>query len=50
MAEIKFHPDDRVMSGFEVVKDGGFMVLVLLIFEGMFYAMYLEGEVLMSLL
>jgi|TARA_B100001996_G_scaffold382155_1_gene373223 hypothetical protein len=50
LAEIKFHPDDRVMSGFEVVKDGGLMVLGLLFFEGMFYAMYLEGEVLMSLL
>ena len=50
MADINFHPDDRVMSGIEVVKNGGTMVLALLIFEGMFYVMYMEGEVIMSLL
>ena len=50
MADINFHPDDRVMSGIEVVKNGGTMVLALLVFEGMFYAMYMEGEVIMSLL
>ena len=42
MAEINLHPDDKVMSGLEVVKGGGSFVVGLLIFEVMFYAMYLE--------
>ena len=42
MAEINFHPDDKVMSGPEVAKNGGYFVVGLLIFEFMFYAMYLE--------
>ena len=50
MAEIKFHPDDRVMSGLEVAKNGGYFVVGLLIFEVMFYAMYLEGEEIPALL
>ena len=45
MAEINLHPGDKVMSGLEVAKGGGSFVVGLLIFEVMFYAMYLEGEV-----
>ena len=44
MAEINFHPDDKVMSSLEVAKNGGYFVVGLLFFEAMFYAMYLEGE------
>ena len=36
MAEINFHPDDKVMSGQEVVKNAGFMVAVIMVFEVMF--------------
>ena len=50
MTEINFHPDDKVMSGLEVAKNGGYFVVGLLIFEGMFYAMYLEGEEIPALL
>ena len=50
MAEINFHPDDKVMSGLEVAKKGGYFVAGLLFFDAMFYAMYLEGEVIMPLL
>ena len=50
MAEINLHPDDEVMSGMEVAKKGGGILAVLLIFEALFYAMYLEGEWLMPLL
>ena len=50
MAEINFHPDDKVMSGPEVAKKGGYFVAGLLFFDVMFYAMYLEGEVIMPLL
>ena len=50
MAEINLHPDDEVMSGMEVAKKGGGILAVLLIFEALFYAMYLEGEVIMPLL
>ena len=50
MAEINFHPDDKVMSGPEVAKNGGYFVVGLLIFEFMFYAMYLEGEEIPALL
>ena len=32
MTEINFHPDDKVMSGLEVVKIGGYFVVGLLIF------------------
>ena len=45
MAEINFHPGDKVMSSLEVAKNGGYFVFGLLAFEVMFYAMYLEGEV-----
>ncbi len=45
MADINLHPGDKVMSGLEVAKGGGSFVVGLLIFEVMFYAMYLEGEV-----
>ena len=50
MAEINLHPGDKVMSGLEVAKGGGSFVVGLLIFEVMFYAMYLEGEVIPALL
>ena len=50
MAEINLHPDDTVMSGLEVVKKVGGILAGLLIFEAMFYAMYLEGEVIMAAL
>ena len=50
MTEINFHPDDKVMSGLEVAKNGGYFVVGLLSFEGMFYAMYLEGEEIPALL
>ena len=50
MAEINLHPGDKVMSGIEVVKGGGSFVVGLLIFEVMFYAMYLEGEEIPALL
>ena len=50
MAQINFHPDDKVMSGLEVAKKGGYFVAGLLFFDAMFYAMYLEGEVIMPLL
>ena len=50
MAEINLHPDDTVMSGPEVVKKVGGILAGLLFFEAMFYAMYLEGEVIMPLL
>ena len=36
MADINFHPDDKVMSGQEVVKNAGFMVAVIMVFEAMF--------------
>ena len=36
MADINFHPDDKVMSGREVVKNAGFMVAVIMVFEVMF--------------
>ena len=50
MAEINLHPDDTVMSGQEVVKKVGGILAGLLFFEAMFYAMYLEGEVIMAML
>lgn len=50
MAEINLHPDDKVMSGPELAKKMGGILAVLLIFEAMFYSMYLEGEWLMPLL
>ena len=50
MAEINLHPDDTVMSGLEVVKKVGGILAGLLIFEAMFYAMYLEGDVIMAAL
>ena len=50
MAEINFHPDDREMSTLELAKNLGIAVFVISVFEVMFYAMYLEGQVLMLLL
>ena len=50
MAEINLHPDDKVMSGPELAKKMGGILVVLLFFEAMFYSMYLEGEWLMPLL
>ena len=50
MAEINFHPDDKVMSGLEVAKKGGYFVAGLLFFDAMFYAMYLEDEVIPAFL
>jgi len=50
MAEINFHPDDKVMSSLEVAKNGGYFVVGLLFFEAMFYAMYLEGEAIVPFL
>ena len=50
MADINLHPGDKVMSGLEVAKGGGSFVVGLLIFEVMFYAMYLEGEEIPALL
>ena len=44
MAEINFHPDDKVMSGQEVVKKGGNLLAALLFVEVIFYAIYLDGE------
>ncbi len=43
MAEINFHPDDKVMSGQEVVKKGGNLLAALLFVEVIFYAIYLDG-------
>ncbi len=50
MTEINFHPGDKVMSGLEVAKNGGYFVVGLLILEGMIYAMYLDGEEIPALL
>jgi len=50
MAEINFHPDDREMSTLEVAKNMGTAVVVISVFEAMFYAMFLEGAILMPLL
>ena len=50
MAEIKLHPNDKVMSDLEVVKKVGTIILALTVFEIMFYAMYQEGEVLIPFL
>ncbi|MEC8913805.1 MAG: EF-hand domain-containing protein, partial [Candidatus Thermoplasmatota archaeon] len=50
MAEINFHPDDREMSTLELAKNLGIVVSVLSVFEVMFYAMFLEGQVLMPVL
>jgi|TARA_B110001454_G_C12616642_1_gene391069 hypothetical protein len=44
MAEINFHPGDKVMSTFELVKEMGRIILVLSIFEVMFYFAYLSEE------
>ena len=44
MADINFHPDDKVMSSLEVAKNGGNFVFGLLVFEVAFYAMYQEGS------
>ena len=49
MAEINFHPDDREMSTPEIAKNMGLIVLVLSVFEVMFYAMFLEGQFLLPL-
>ena len=50
MTEINFHPDDREMSTLELAKNLGIAVFVISVFEVMFYAMFLEGQVLMLLL
>ena len=50
MADINFHPDDKVMSSIEVAKNGGYFVFGLLVFEVAFYAMYLEGSEIPALL
>ena len=50
MAEINFHPGDKVMSSLEVAKNGGYFVFGLLVFEVAFYAMYLEGSEIPALL
>ena len=50
MAEINFHPDDREMSTLELAKNLGTAVFVISVFEVMFYAMYLEGEIVLPLL
>ena len=50
MADINFHPDDKVMSSLEVAKNGGYFVFGLLVFEVAFYAMYLEGSEIPALL
>ncbi|MDP6871369.1 MAG: hypothetical protein QGI73_03955 [Candidatus Thalassarchaeaceae archaeon] len=50
MAEINFHPDDRELSTLEIAKNLGIAVLVISVFEVMFYAMFLEGGILMPLL
>ena len=43
MADINFHPDDKVMSSLEVAKNGGYLVFGLLVFEVAFDAMDREG-------
>ena len=50
MAEINFHPDDRKMSTLELAKNLGIAVSAISVFEVMFYAMYLEGEIILPLL
>ena len=50
MAEINFHPDDREMSTLELAKNLGIAVFAISVFEVMFYAMYLEGQIVMPLL
>ena len=50
MADINFHPDDKVMSSLEVAKNGGYFVFGLLVFEVAFYAMYQEGSEIPALL
>ena len=50
MADINFHPDDKVMSSLEVAKNGGNFVFGLLVFEVAFYAMYQEGSEIPALL
>ena len=49
MAEINFHPDDREMPTLEIAKNMGLIVLVLSVFEVMFYAMFLDGQFLLPL-
>ena len=50
MTEINFHPNDKILSTLELAKNVGLFVFVISVFEGMFYAMYLEGQILMPLL
>ena len=50
MADINFHPNDKVMSSLEVAKNGGNFVFGLLVFEVAFYAMYQEGSEIPALL
>ena len=50
MADINFHPNDKVMSSREVAKNGGNFVFGLLVFEVAFYAMYQEGSEIPALL
>ena len=50
MADINFHPNDKVMSSLEVAKNGGYFVFGLLVFEVAFYAMYQEGSEIPALL
>ena len=50
MAEINFHPGDKVMSSLEVAKNGGYFVFGLLVFEVAFYAMYQEVSEIPALL
>ncbi|MBD60816.1 MAG: hypothetical protein CMB03_02985, partial [Euryarchaeota archaeon] len=50
MTEISFHPNDKILSTLELAKNVGLFVFVISVFEGMFYAMYLEGQILMPLL
>jgi len=44
MTEISFHPNDKILSTLELAKNVGLFVFVISVFEGMFYAMYLEGN------
>ena len=49
MAAINLHPDDEVLSTLEMAKEMGKAILILSLFEVMFYGAYLSGETLFPL-
>ena len=49
MAEINLHPDDEVLSTLEMAKEMGKVILILSIFEVMFFGAYLSEGTLLPL-